>query len=180
MNFLKKNAKTIVSFIAGAVLIGGISTYAAYNYVASQVGYTKKDGTEIDVSQALNELYASKQTASANGSANNYSTEEQVVGTYPVKLGDGTIVSKNLYQITYIGNTPASSGGTLCTISSLDYFVGVWGVVTYTNGNEICLPDVNSQIYRQKDTENLLFYSANSSYYNRPCSITILYTKTTD
>lgn len=60
MNFLRKNAKTIVAFITGAVLIGGITTYAAYNYYASQVSYTKKDGTEISVEDALNDLYSKK------------------------------------------------------------------------------------------------------------------------
>ena len=59
MNFFRKNAQTIIAFITGAVLIGGISTYAAYNYYASQVSYTKP-GTEtkISVEEALNDLYS--------------------------------------------------------------------------------------------------------------------------
>ena len=66
MNFLRKNVKTIIAFITGAVLIGGISTYAAYNYYASQVSYTKKDGTEVSVEKALNELYSNKQETSGD------------------------------------------------------------------------------------------------------------------
>lgn len=58
MNFIKKNIKLILGIVIGAVLISGISVYATYTYLASDVKYTKNN-SEISVEQALNELYAS-------------------------------------------------------------------------------------------------------------------------
>ena len=49
--------KLIVGIIIGGVIVSGITAYATYNYYASQVSYTNKDGTEVSVETALNELY---------------------------------------------------------------------------------------------------------------------------
>lgn len=42
------------------ILTSCISIYATYNYFAKDVSYTKADGTEINVEEALNELYQSQ------------------------------------------------------------------------------------------------------------------------
>ena len=57
MEFLKKNIRTIIGFITGVILASSITVYA-YSYFASDIKYTKKDGTEISVENALNELYS--------------------------------------------------------------------------------------------------------------------------
>lgn len=59
MKFIKKNIKLIIEIIVGMVLISGVSVYAAYNYLASEVSYTKADGTKLNVQEALTELYMS-------------------------------------------------------------------------------------------------------------------------
>ena len=56
MEKLKKYKGIIIGIIIGSVLTGGICGYAAYNYMASDITYTK-DGTEMKVSAALNDLY---------------------------------------------------------------------------------------------------------------------------
>ncbi len=63
MKFIKKNIKFIVGIIIGMLLVSGVSVYATYKYFANEVSYTK-DGTEISVTDALNELYANKKDVS--------------------------------------------------------------------------------------------------------------------
>lgn len=56
MNFLKKNIRTIIGFIVGVILAGGI-VYAATS--ASQVNYTTEKNADIKtVADALNDLYS--------------------------------------------------------------------------------------------------------------------------
>ena len=59
MNFLRKNLKLIVGFIVGVILASSITVYA-YNYLASDIGYTD----DKSVADALNELYSLKQEES--------------------------------------------------------------------------------------------------------------------
>jgi len=56
MKFVKKNIKLIIGMILGTLLVSGISVYATYNYLATDVIYTR-DGVEKNVGEALNELY---------------------------------------------------------------------------------------------------------------------------
>ena len=68
MIFLKNNIRTIIGFIVGVILASSITVYA-YNYIASDISYTKP-GTEtaISVEEALNELYSkSNKTAQQVG-----------------------------------------------------------------------------------------------------------------
>lgn len=53
----KKNQIKLIIIIMVFILINCIGVYAAYNYFAKDVVYTKSDGTEISVEAALNELY---------------------------------------------------------------------------------------------------------------------------
>ena len=65
MKFLKNNLKAIIAFILGVILASSITVYA-YSYIASDVKYTKKDGTEISVADALNDLYHKGNLSSKN------------------------------------------------------------------------------------------------------------------
>ena len=58
MKFLKKNIKFIAIFVIGMIITSTVSVYAAYSYLAQDVSYTKSDGTEISVKEALDQLYA--------------------------------------------------------------------------------------------------------------------------
>lgn len=63
MEFIKKNIKMIIGFIAGVILASGITVYATYTYLATDVSY-ERNGTEISVANALNDLYDNKQDVS--------------------------------------------------------------------------------------------------------------------
>ena len=56
-NFFKKNLKVIIIFIVSMIITSMVSVYAAYNYLATDVSYTKPDGTGTSVKAALDELY---------------------------------------------------------------------------------------------------------------------------
>lgn len=53
-----ENYKKLIVVILGIILSSSLTAFATYNYIAQEVGYTKKDGSNIDVNDALNELYA--------------------------------------------------------------------------------------------------------------------------
>ncbi len=57
MKSLKNKFKIILVILLIAIIAGGISGYATYNYLSKDVVYTKPDGTTINVEIALNELY---------------------------------------------------------------------------------------------------------------------------
>ena len=65
---MKKNKK-IILLIVGIILIvilsTSIATFATYNYMASEISYTKGDDT-ITVDNALNDLYTIKTTNASN------------------------------------------------------------------------------------------------------------------
>lgn len=56
MKFIKNNIKIFIIIIT-IILIENVSVYAAYKYFAKDVYYTKSDGSEININDALNELY---------------------------------------------------------------------------------------------------------------------------
>ena len=56
-----KKLRIIVIVLIGILLVGGISAYATYTYLAKDVEYTKANGTKVSVENALNELYENKQ-----------------------------------------------------------------------------------------------------------------------
>ena len=179
MKILKKNTKLIVGIIIGAIIATGITTYAAYNYYASQVSYTKKDGTEVSVEKALNELYASKKTATASGSSNNYSTEEQVVGTWI----DGKPLYRKLVTYTYTatGNSEFSFNH---NISDVD-FICVDSSISYllvSSHNYSLFQSVNSRSYNTDvDSTKVLGYEEfGDGTRTFKMYIFLQYTKTTD
>lgn len=55
---LKNKLKIILVIVITAILVGGISGYATYNYLAKDIKYTKADGTETNLENSLNELYS--------------------------------------------------------------------------------------------------------------------------
>ena len=55
MKFLKKNIRFIAIFVIGMIITSTVSVYAAYSYLAQDVSYTKSDGTEISVKEALDQ-----------------------------------------------------------------------------------------------------------------------------
>ena len=81
-NFFKKNLKVIIIFIVSMIITSMVSVYAAYNYLSTDVSYTKADGTTVSVADALNELYKSKTSIS---------TDANYTGCYADVNDDGTV-----------------------------------------------------------------------------------------
>lgn len=75
------------------VLTACISVYATYQYFAKDVSYTKLDGTEISVQEALNELYGKQYKVECIG----YRTDNLINPQSSLKLEktiehDGTLI----------------------------------------------------------------------------------------
>lgn len=116
---MNKNVKMLILFIIGIIISSGISVCATATYLASQITYTKTDGTSIKVDAALNNLYEkTKGIDDADATASDilsgkkaftksglitgtyapvtnevYSTQEQVVGQW--------IDNKPIYRFCY-------------------------------------------------------------------------------
>ena len=80
-NFLKKNLKFIIILIVAIIITSMVSVYAAYSYLATDVSYTKPDGTGTSVKAALDELYK-KATVTQ---------QIDCTGNYADINGDGTV-----------------------------------------------------------------------------------------
>ncbi len=57
MKNLNNKLKIILIIALTSILVGGLSSYATYNYLAKDISYTKSNGTIVSVENALNELY---------------------------------------------------------------------------------------------------------------------------
>ena len=72
MKFLKKNIKFIAILVIEMIIVSTVSVYAAYSYLAQDVSYTKSDGTEISVKEALDQLYAKNPESKPAPTTTNY------------------------------------------------------------------------------------------------------------
>ena len=86
MNFVKKNYKLIIGIVIGAILISGISVYAAGQYLASQVDYNKNG--QAKVSDALDDLY---------NKASNYKYTEQQYQDFGITQYNKAMSEHNYY-----------------------------------------------------------------------------------
>lgn len=76
---LKNKFKIILVIVISGIITSGLSVYATYNYFAKDISYTKSDGTEINVEQALNDLYdKSKNYILPSGTYNATTKENQI------------------------------------------------------------------------------------------------------
>lgn len=106
MEFIKNNIKTIISIIVTAIIFTGFSVYATTTYLAKDVSYIKNDGTQINVEDALNELY--------NNYNNNHIEKGQITKTLPTSWKYETISFENEYteipEVYYLYNAGKSGG----------------------------------------------------------------------
>lgn len=58
MKIYKNTLKIIFITCIAVILVSGISVYATYKYLAKDVSYVKSNGEELNVEEALNELYS--------------------------------------------------------------------------------------------------------------------------
>ena len=103
INEILKNNKaiTLIAFVLIIIiLVSSLSVYATYNYFAKDIGYTKKDGTTINVEDALNYLY---QKNNKDKYYNDLIVYDQSGNNYDAILLNGTCVktdsdgTKSLY-----------------------------------------------------------------------------------
>lgn len=111
-------------------------------------------------------------TGGGGGNAENYSTVEQVIGTW--------VDSKPLYQISYPFTVSLASGQT-ATIATLVDYENIISLDGWINENNIFygLNDISARI-KVNASGQLQFTSASGSSWSGSGYITIKYTKTTD
>ncbi len=151
--------------------------YAVNKYENAQ----KTENKNIDdISNEIDNIIKNSTTVGTrNENANNYSTDEQVIGTW--------IDGKKLYRKVYKATTPSTSESTaIVDISELnvDTQVNIYGsIFTPENGSAYSL----NTCFGSTDTVATWFNKTNiymkvsyTNRQNRPCIIVIEYTKTTD
>lgn len=57
MKISKNKFKLIFIILILGMIVSGVSVYATYNYLAKDVSYIKENGEELNLEEALNELY---------------------------------------------------------------------------------------------------------------------------
>ena len=112
MELLKKDIKWIILIIVLMIVVSGVSVFATNQYLASQVYYTKQDGTTITVSEALNGLY--------NNQIN--SNNEFGGAAFETYLGDrkNISVTKKVNKGKYLVTVSRTLGGVNSTSFSAD------------------------------------------------------------
>lgn len=122
---MKKTMILKIILIAILLIIACSATaFATYRVVASNVMYNKSGEGQISVASALNQLYSTR-----GASSSNYSTEEQVVGTW--------IDGETLYQKTIVYNQllPGNNGWADLTLDCTNMDNIVSQVAFYTLGS---------------------------------------------
>ena len=173
----------IFTFILGA-LICGTTGVVASTLMASNVSYTPKDST-----WGVNNVEAAIDSLKLSKTSDNYSTEEQVIGTW--------IDGKPLYQKVYTGVSPAV-GNTPVTVElnlpeNFENVVNSWGWVkggnstgnyTYPIGGISAANNeqIATWIRASKGKIAIQFRSTSSSnaQSNKDYYLVFQYTKTTD
>ena len=64
---MKKNIKWIIALIIVAISFTGAGVFAKAKYFSKDISYKKQDGNEIDLENALNELYSNKSNNAVSG-----------------------------------------------------------------------------------------------------------------
>lgn len=141
-NFFKKNLKFIIILIVAIIITSMVSVYAAYNYLSTDVSYTKADGTTVSVADALNELYKNKSSSSTGTTTSSIevSTKINYVGSYADVDRDGKVDGIIFADLAFGksgqwgGNdsgkysySAVTSGLKTYNISQLAYNDSIWG-----------------------------------------------------
>lgn len=113
---LKNKFKVILAILISIIFASGLSIYATYNYLASDVSYTR-DGETISVETALNELYERK---SINDIPDTYTIRAaSFAGVYNYNSSPIEVINLDLSLFKIIGYT------------KVKYMIGVSGKSNY-------------------------------------------------
>ena len=167
----KKIRKGIVLMIVLGIVFGGIAGVTAYTISAKEIGYSPKDSSwkVNNVADAIESLKTLK------GGSQNYSLDEQVVGTW--------IDGKPLYQKTLTGKVSGNDYSLInladlniekCLEISGSYYATGFGYMPFNYSK----PDYITGYY--KESTKTFEFRADSNYNDGNYYFTIKYTKTTD
>lgn len=123
---MNKKIKFIIVIVITILLTSCISVYATYKYLAKDVSYTKLDGTEISIQDALNELYGKqcKIVPIWLNTDNLCKPYSRINGTTTIKRdgifiidmagveGNGTLNSKWTHNVK-VNNNPVNGAGSV-------------------------------------------------------------------
>lgn len=116
---LNNKLKIVLVIVITAILVGGISVYATYNYFAKDIIYKKMDGTQINVEDALNELYLRNKTLTLVN--NRFGMDVSVGATHTEDLStfeNYQNISEEDFLIVINGYAPAQSDTTTSSVSA--------------------------------------------------------------
>lgn len=102
-----KKIKVIFIIIICIIIFGTICTFATYSYFSKDIFYTKKDGTEISVEEALNELYNNNQKINYNTFSSGVVTTSSA-GTFYTKSLEIPQGKKKIYIYSVVSSTWAA------------------------------------------------------------------------
>ena len=119
MKFLKKHIKIILIFVVSMLIVSMVSVYATYSYLAQDVSYTKTDGTEVSVKDALDELYKTTEVITYEDSSGKEQklSAATAVGT---KIGSTTVDGQKLDWYLF---DVSDDGKTAYLVSTPTYWV---------------------------------------------------------
>ena len=129
-NFLKKNLKFIIILIVAIIITSMVSVYAAYSYLATDVSYTKPDGTGTSVKAALDELYKKATVTQQIDCTGNYADingDGTVDGIIFADLAFGKSGQWGSYDSGKYSYSAVTSGLKTYNISQLAYNDSIWG-----------------------------------------------------
>ena len=119
MKFLKKHIKIILIFVVTMLIVSMVSVYATYSYLAQDVSYTKSDGTEVSVKDALDELHKTTEGITYEDSSGTKQklSAATAVGT---KIGNTTVDGQSLNWYLF---DVSDDGKTAYLVSTPTYWV---------------------------------------------------------
>ena len=140
--------------------------------------YVKKSDYDALLARVVALENNSGSQSSGASASNNYSTDEQVVGTW--------IDGKPLYQKTIQITTPSSAWGHVASLSdvNLENIVCYWGILFGSNLNRTAVGNAFGGSHNEyfdiwTDGSNV-YVCVDQMHYNKVAYVTIQYTKTTD
>ena len=173
MKFLKKHIKIILIVVVSMLIASMVSVYATYSYLAQDVSYTKTDGTEVSVKDALDELYKTTE-----GDSSGIYLKLSAATALGTKIGSTTVDGQSLdwylFDVSDDGKTAYIVSTPTCWVPDTTKEVrGAWAPKL------VSAEDENTGAIRQAIKKlangNSNYYSGNVTY--KPSDNTLNYYK---
>ena len=173
--FIKENIKIIMLLVINTLIVGSITGVFAYSYAAKDIEYTPRDTSwkVNNVEDAIKSLKNDK-----GGVSNNYSFDEQIVGTWinGKPIYQKTIVLTSSYTIPSNTWTNVINKGTY-NLNNIEYIVNA---VTMREGHKGYIGQIAYTANPSTDSYIKAQVTGGSWSIEVGTAITLQYTKTTD